>query len=102
MAVLRDLAVAIKIVENHRFAGKLMTIGRNVFSEQGQIRIAIAFSQVAEDLVKSAILANDVEHVLDLWKDLVGDSFGVCLVYVGFGSRKVSFDLRGVSCKLRL
>src|SRR5215831_7278677 len=102
VAVLRDFAVAVEVVEDDRLSRELVRVGRHVFAEQDQVGVAIAFAKIAEDLIVGAVFADDVKHVFDLRKDLFGDFVGVRLINVGFGIGKVRFDLRGVGRKLSL
>src|SRR5689334_14619506 len=65
MAVLRNLAVAIEVIEQHELLHDRVLIRRDVAAEQNQAGIAIAFRNIAENLVVRAVLLDDVEHVLD-------------------------------------
>ena len=65
VAVGRDVAVAIEVVEQHELLGQLVMVGRDVAAEHHQRRVAVAARHVAEDLVVGPILLDDVEHVLD-------------------------------------
>ena len=65
MAVGRDVAVAVEVVEQHELLGQLVMVGRHLAAEHDQRRIAVAARQVAEDLIVGAILLDDVDDVLD-------------------------------------
>ena len=42
-----------------------MCVRRHVLAKQRERRVAVALRQVAQDLIVGAVLANDVEDVLD-------------------------------------
>ncbi len=65
MAVVADFGVDVEVVEQDELANERVRIGRHVLAEQRQVRIAVALGNVAEHLVVGAILADDVEDVLD-------------------------------------
>src|ERR1700733_13174430 len=65
MSVLRDFTVAIQVVERHEVPRERVSVGSHVLAEQGESRIAIADSQIAENLVIGAVLTDDIDHVLD-------------------------------------
>ena len=55
----------IEIVQQHKFLGELVLIGRDVAPEHHQRRIAVALRDVAEHLVVGAILFDDKDYVID-------------------------------------
>ncbi len=61
----RYFAVAIEVVQQDELPGQAMGVGRDFFREDAQVRIAVAFLHVAEDLVVGAVFANDVDAILD-------------------------------------
>ena len=65
MAVPRNLAVAIQVVEQHELAGELVVVGRHLLAEHHELGIAVPFFDVAEHLIVGAILFDDVNHVFD-------------------------------------
>ena len=65
VAVGRDVAVAVEVVEEDELLGQLVVVGRHLAPEHHQRRVAVAPGHVAEDLVVRAILLDDVEHMLD-------------------------------------
>ena len=75
MAVGADLALDVKVVQEHELAGQGVVVGRDGLGEQADVRIAVAFFHVAEDLVVGAVFLDDVDDVLDRRRlaDLGGD-----------------------------
>ena len=65
MAVVADLGVDVEVVERCERRRERVGIRRHIFAEERQRRIAVRLRQVAEHLVVGAVLANDVEDVLD-------------------------------------
>ena len=65
MAVHADLGVDVEVVEHAELARQRMGVGRHAIAKQTQRRIAVAALEVAENLIVRAVLADDVEHVLD-------------------------------------
>jgi hypothetical protein len=65
VAVVAHLRVDVEVVEQHELAGERVRVRRDLLSEQGQVRVAVPLRQVAQDLVVGAVLADDVEDVLD-------------------------------------
>src|SRR5438445_13354884 len=71
MPIHADFSIAIKIIEQHVFARQLVMIGRDVLAEHYQIGITISRRPTpgvlkrAKDLIVSAVLFDDVKHVLD-------------------------------------
>ncbi len=65
MPVGADLAVHVEVVQQHEFASQRMVVGRDGLGEQAEVRLAVALGHVAEDLVVSAILLDDIDDVLD-------------------------------------
>src|SRR5256884_4524852 len=63
MAVARDLSAVIKVVEHAKLQRQLMLVRGNVLTIESQRGIAVAHFEVAEHLVISAILFNDVDHI---------------------------------------
>ena len=53
------------MVEQREALRERVRVRRDVVAEQGQLRVAVAARVVAEDLVVGAVLAHDVEDVLD-------------------------------------
>src|SRR2546423_5560510 len=58
-------ARAISIVEQHKFAGDLVLVRSAFFSEDAEIGIAVSLLHVAEHLVVSAVLLQDINHVFE-------------------------------------
>ena len=65
VAVGADLAVDVEVVEQHELAGQGVMVGRDRLGEQAEVRVAVAFGHVAEDLVVGAVLLDDVDDILD-------------------------------------
>src|SRR5579872_2299260 len=65
MAVARDLATVVEIVEYTKLQSQLVLIGGDVVSVHRDGRIAVACLQVPENLVVGAILFYDVNDVPD-------------------------------------
>ncbi len=81
VAVHADFAVAVQVVEQHVLAGDLVLVGRDGLPVHDQVGIAVAggfaagIPEVAQDLVVSAVLLDDVKDILDRagLADLGGD-----------------------------
>ena len=64
-------AVAVEIVEQDKIARELVMVGRDFFTVEREVRVAVAegpslrISQIAEHLVVGAVLLDDVEDVPD-------------------------------------
>ena len=65
VAVVADLGVDVEVVEQHELPRDGVGVRRDLLAEQAQVRVAVAPLEVAEDLVVGAVLADDVEDVLD-------------------------------------
>ena len=65
LAVLRDFAAAVEVVEQHELLGERVLVRRDVAAEERQARIAVALLQIAEHLIVGAVLFHDEEDVLD-------------------------------------
>ena len=65
MAVVADLRVHVEIVELRELTNQRVGVGRDVFPEQRQRRIAIAARDIAEHLIVGSVFPDDVKHVLD-------------------------------------
>ena len=75
VAVGADLALDVEVVQQHELAGQGVVVGRDRLGKQAEVRIAVAFLHVAEDLVVGAVFLDDVDDVLDRRRlaDLGGD-----------------------------
>src|SRR5262249_24291852 len=62
-AVAADLAAVIEVIEGDKLARDGVMVGRERFRKQVQPGIAIAFFQIAQDLVIGAVLFDDVNDV---------------------------------------
>ncbi len=65
MAVHADLAIAVQIIEQHELPGQPVVIRGDFLAENGEPRVAVALTEIAQHLVVGAIFLDDVEHVLD-------------------------------------
>src|SRR2546426_610311 len=65
VAVGADFTLDVKVVEQHKVARQLVVVGGDALVEQAKARVAVAFGQVAEDLVVGAVLFDDVNAILD-------------------------------------
>src|SRR5262249_4377904 len=65
VAVEADVSIDVEIVEDDEVLRERVSVRRDVAPEARELRIAVAFAQVAENLIVGAVLANDVEDVLD-------------------------------------
>ena len=65
VSVEADFGIDVEVVEQHELPRERVCVGRDVFAEDRERRIAVAQLDVAEDLVVRAVLADDVEDVLD-------------------------------------
>ena len=61
VAVGRDVAVAVEVVEQDELLGQLVVVGRDLAAEHHQRRVAVAPGDVAEDLVVGPVLLDDVD-----------------------------------------
>ena len=90
MAVLGNLAVAVEVVQKHELLRQCVLIRRHLAPEEHQFRVAIALWEVAENLVVSAVLFENVNYVLD--RARLADALGNRarrLVFAG-GERRLS------------
>jgi hypothetical protein len=60
-----DGGFRVKIVEQDEVTGQLMLVRRHFFREQTEVRVAVAFLHVAQDLIVRAVLLDDVEDIFD-------------------------------------
>src|SRR2546430_1385671 len=65
VAIGADFALDVKVVKQHKVARQLVVVGSDALVEQAKARVAVAFGQVAEDLIVGAILLDDVNAILD-------------------------------------
>src|SRR6266446_5208124 len=65
VAVGADLGVHEKAIEESEALRERVVVRRDALSKEGQRRITIALGHVAEDLIVSTVLFNDVDHVLE-------------------------------------
>ena len=86
MAVGADIAVDVEIVEQDEFARQLVEIGRGVFAEEDQRRIAVALFHVAQHLIVAAIFLDDVDDVLDFGERVGLIQFRIAVGRVGEGA----------------
>src|SRR5207247_10830636 len=76
VAVGRDLAVHVEIVEQHPATGDRVRVGGDAVVEDRQARIAVPAGDVAEHLVVGPVLPDDVDHVLELGRTVGGSDRG--------------------------
>src|SRR5438046_1293979 len=60
VAVGGDHAVAIVIVQQHKLLGQRVMIGRNLSAKNAKAWLAVAFANVAENLIVRAVFLDDV------------------------------------------
>ena len=60
-----DFALDVEVVEQDELAGERVMVGRDVFAEETQLTLAIPLRHVAEHLIVSAVLLDDVDAVFD-------------------------------------
>ena len=65
VAVVADLGIDVEVVEQDELPRDGMRVRRGLLAEQAQVRVAVPAFEVAEDLIVGAVLADDVEDVLD-------------------------------------
>ena len=65
MAIDADFAIAVEVIEDDILLGQGVLIRRDLFAEDGQLRIAVGVWQVAELLIVGPVLLDDVDDVLD-------------------------------------
>ena len=93
MAVGAHIAVHIEIIEQHELARDLVFVGRDLFPEQHEGGIAVAFLHIPEHLVVGAVFLNDVDDVLDGRERIGGVQFLVAVGGVGHGDLGVRLEL---------
>src|SRR5580700_7082581 len=65
MAVAGNFSAVVEIVEHAELPGELVLVRSDVGAIDGERRVAVADLQIAEDLIKGAVLFDDVDDVLD-------------------------------------
>ena len=65
MAIGRNISAVVKVVQDPELQGQLVFVGSNARSVHSQRGIAVARSQVAEDLVVGAVFFQNVDDVPD-------------------------------------
>ena len=65
MAIGADIGVDIEVIEEDELIGKFVMIGRDLLAEDGKRGIAIAFADVAQDLIVGPVFLDDVDDVFD-------------------------------------
>ena len=58
-------AGGVEVVEENELGGELAVIGRDVFTEHDERRIAVASGEISKQLIVGAVLLDDVHDVLD-------------------------------------
>src|ERR1700737_2057793 len=86
VAVTGHVAAIIEIVEDAELTGEFVLVGSDILAVHGQRAIAVASAEIAEDLIVSTILFNNVNHVMD-FVFTAGKSYPVRIAAysVGFG-----------------
>ena len=86
MAVGAQNAAAIGIIQKDEIVHELMLVGSDALAELAQISVAVAFPDIAEDLVVGAVFLDDVNDVMDfVFAGSEGDAVGVALRGIRFG-----------------
>ena len=67
MTVDRNMAVAVKIVEQHEFVSQLVVVGRYLGTEHYELGVAVSTPHIAEDLIERAIFFDDVQDIFN-WR----------------------------------
>jgi hypothetical protein len=65
VAVDRDFAVTVEVVEEDVLLDEGMLVGSDLLAEEDEFGVAVGVRDVAEDLVVGAVLFDDVDDVLD-------------------------------------
>ena len=65
VAIGAHLTIGVEIVEQHKFAGERVGVGRDLFRKDTQPRITFALEHVAENLVVGPIFPDDVDHIFN-------------------------------------
>ena len=101
MPIGANLSADIKIVKQHKIAGKCVVIGCNFFRKQTKRGIAVAFRHIAQNLIVGSIFLDDIENVLDgrwiahtLWDRVAG--FAFCQFFAFFCIRRIAVHLPGI------
>ena len=65
VAIGADFAFDIKIIQQHKLTRQLVVVGRGPLGKQAELRIAIALRKIAQHLIVSSVLFDDVKTVLE-------------------------------------
>ena len=65
MAVGREDAAAVEVIEQHEVLGQLVLVGRHLFTVDAQSGVTFRTSDVSKHLIVRAVLFDDVQHVLE-------------------------------------
>ena len=60
MAIGRDFALHIEIIKQHEVIGQGVQVGRDIFRENAKLRVAVAFFDIAENLVVCPVLLDNI------------------------------------------
>ena len=86
VAVARNVAAVVEIVEDAELASELVLVGGDVLAVHGEAWIAVGFGKIAEDLIVGAIFLEDVNNVMDfVFAGGEGDVIDVALRGIGLG-----------------
>ena len=96
VAITRDIAAVIEIIENAELASELVLVGSDVLAVHGERRVAVSGGEIAEDLIVGAILLDDVDDVMNfVFAVREGYAIGIAAQRVGLR------NLPGVGRKVR-
>ena len=56
-----------RVVQGHEVTRDRVVVGRNLFGENGETRIAVRTLQITENLIVGLILLHDVDDVFDMF-----------------------------------
>ncbi len=65
MAITRDIATVVEIIEHSKLFREGVLVRSDVRSVHGNGRVAIAGAEIAKNLVERAVFLDDVNHVMD-------------------------------------
>src|SRR5438445_13796726 len=63
MSISADFAFDIKIIQQHKLTRQLVVIRRDALGKQAKLGVAISLWKIAEDLIVSPILLDDIKTV---------------------------------------
>jgi hypothetical protein len=104
MAVRAHFALHIKIVEQHKLTRQLVVIGSDPFREKAEGGIAVSLGHIAQHLIVSSVLFDDIDAIFDgariTWPAGNGIALEFGLGRSAFSARQAMISLGGMSFHL--